>query len=269
MNRPDDVRELCFEYALGALEGDDRRTVERLVAEGDPETLAELEKAQATIAELGLLAEPEKPPESVKTKLFDRLGAEQSQGSRLGAAPPPANSPVKAFPAREALGWAMAAGMLVFGYLAHEQKETFEAELAMLNARVERIEDEREALASENALLERMQSILSSPETRGVELTSEADPRVQAFWNEQQGLFVAGADLPQPDEGRTLQLWIVPLEGNPISLGLFQPDEEGRALHFASPEIPIEDAAAIAISEEPDGGSPAPTDTPIWVGPLN
>lgn len=269
MKRPDDLRELCYEYAMGVLEGEERDTVEALLAEGDEETLRELKEAAATIAELGAAAPEARPPESVKTKLFDRLGAEQAREAGSAIVPPPPSPKVKAFPMREALGWAIAAGLLVFAYLANQQKQSFEAELHALSERVDRIEGERDTLAAENTLLERMQSILSSPETRGVELTSDADPRVQAFWNEQQGLFVAGADLPRPGEGRTLQLWIVPLEGNPISLGLFEPDENGRALYFAEPQIPIEDAAAIAISDEPDAGSPAPTSTPVWVGPLN
>jgi anti-sigma-K factor RskA len=74
--------------------------------------------------------------------------------------------------------------------------------------------------------------------------------------------------VPAPASDRTLQLWIIPTQGNPIDAGIFRPDANGRALYIASPGVSISQAAALAITDEPAGGQPQPTTTPIWVGQI-
>jgi anti-sigma-K factor RskA len=68
------------------------------------------------------------------------------------------------------------------------------------------------------------------------------------------------------DSGRALELWSVPAQGAPRSLGLIKPDgatvvQRGQLL---------DGTAALAVSLEPSGGSPtgAPTGPVLYVGKL-
>jgi anti-sigma-K factor RskA len=63
-----------------------------------------------------------------------------------------------------------------------------------------------------------------------------------------------------------LQLWVVPRSGAPESVEVFKPDQDGNALILAEPKTPIAEADALAITDEPAGGSTGPTTTPIWAG---
>ncbi len=68
--------------------------------------------------------------------------------------------------------------------------------------------------------------------------------------------------LPDPGPGKTYQMWYVPPQGNPVSAGLLA----GTAPALL--EGSGQDAAAVALSVEPTGGSPQPTTTPVLVIPL-
>ncbi len=68
--------------------------------------------------------------------------------------------------------------------------------------------------------------------------------------------------LPAPEMGRDYQVWLKPPGEDPRPAGaLFVPSSEGRA----TVEIPadIEGLEAVLVTNEPGGGSPAPTSDPI------
>jgi len=79
---------------------------------------------------------------------------------------------------------------------------------------------------------------------------------------------LASDNMPPMDSGRTLQLWVVPRQGSPISVGIFRPNTAGQVLVVMPPAEAMNMAKALAISDEPAGGSPQPTSTPKWVGPV-
>ncbi len=56
-------------------------------------------------------------------------------------------------------------------------------------------------------------------------------------------------------EGRDLELWLIAGERPPISLGLL-PEEDRGVLKVPKPLRPLFDGAVLAVSDEPDGGSP-------------
>jgi hypothetical protein len=94
-----------------------------------------------------------------------------------------------------------------------------------------------------------------------------------------QGIFVWSADerigtlyvegMPQLDEGRAYQLWLMRDEGTfAASLGVFTVDPQGAAtLVFESGE-PINSYQDIGISIEPLGGSPTPTTPNVAVASI-
>jgi anti-sigma-K factor RskA len=74
------------------------------------------------------------------------------------------------------------------------------------------------------------------------------------------------AHLPSLDAKKTFELWVLPATGNPIPAGLFRANEDSSAT-FVRPG-PIENAAAVAVTVEPEGGSPQPTTTPFIVAKI-
>jgi anti-sigma-K factor RskA len=76
---------------------------------------------------------------------------------------------------------------------------------------------------------------------------------------------VIGSNLPTPPNGRVYELWYQPREGaDMVPAGIFVP----RNGTVVAPVTVGESFVAIAMSEEPTGGSPQPTTEPIFVEPV-
>jgi cell division protein FtsL len=86
-------------------------------------------------------------------------------------------------------------------------------------------------------------------------------------WNaeDQVGAVFATGLPPLPDD-QVYQVWVVTLEGESLSLGTFEINEDGDgALVFAADE-PIQDYTHIGISTEQRGGSLTPTTPHLVIG---
>ncbi|MEO6445041.1 MAG: anti-sigma factor, partial [Gemmatimonadaceae bacterium] len=85
------------------------------------------------------------------------------------------------------------------------------------------------------------------------------------FWNHTKNVFVVTAfNVPQAPKGKVYQLWAMRNGKEPLSMGTFNPDPSGRALAVI-PVGSIADAGRIddcAMTLEPEGGSPQPTEAP-------
>jgi anti-sigma-K factor RskA len=72
-----------------------------------------------------------------------------------------------------------------------------------------------------------------------------------------------------PKGNKVLQLWLIPKApgAKPMPSHTFWPDANGKITEMVDdpPEV-MAQTKALAITEEPAGGSPQPTSTPIWVG---
>ena len=94
-------------------------------------------------------------------------------------------------------------------------------------------------------------------------------PRLEAAWHPKMGIFVTGEKIPIPGSHRVLQLWLIPKApgGKPMPSRTFWPDAQGKVVVMVDdpPEVMAE-TKALAITEEPAGGSSQPTSTPMWVG---
>jgi anti-sigma-K factor RskA len=65
--------------------------------------------------------------------------------------------------------------------------------------------------------------------------------------------------LPKLAPGRVYQLWFARTGAAPISGGVFGVDARGEALAVVVVPVALEPARAVAVTEEPAPGSPAPT----------
>lgn len=88
---------------------------------------------------------------------------------------------------------------------------------------------------------------------------------LQVIVSESRGrMAVVGDEVPDPADERTYELWSITDEG-PTSLGTFDPADGAVQVVVDAPGA---DAGQVGITEEPDGGSPAPTGPILASGTL-
>jgi hypothetical protein len=110
-------------------------------------------------------------------------------------------------------------------------------------------------------------SILNDPAAKDVSFgQSEKPSKGRVFVSAGQGVVFIGANLPRIDSGKTFELWLLPAKGNPVPAGIFESQSDATAV-FVRPGA-VANTAAIAVTVEPEGGSPQPTTTPFIVAKL-
>jgi anti-sigma-K factor RskA len=125
------------------------------------------------------------------------------------------------------------------------------------------------ALSAQLARSESLVVAMSGANVRVVELasTQNMSPGARMFWDRVANRWtLVTHDLAPVPEGRTYQLWLVTAKSEKISAGTFNTDARGRAVVQATYALAEADLAAIAITEEPMGGSPQPTGTILVAG---
>lgn len=121
---------------------------------------------------------------------------------------------------------------------------------------------------SVNRQLAAREATLAAILAPGVELhllksTGAPEPGIEFFWNKKlhQGLLY-GFNLPASAKGRTYQLWMIE-DGKPVPSVTFAAAGDGKPL-VDKIAMPVDGSSiqALAVTDEPTGGSPTPT-TPI------
>lgn len=111
---------------------------------------------------------------------------------------------------------------------------------------------------------------LTGPSTRVIDLASSSSlaPAGRMFWDQKtQQWTMYASHLKRPAPGKTYQLWLI-ASGHPapISAGTFSPDSTGSAVMHAKYALPPGTLKRIAVTEEPDGGTSAPTGPIVFAG---
>ena len=268
-------------YALGALEGAELAAVEEHLAQQCPTCTPSVAQARTLVANLSYLAPPAEPPADLRRKLLAAIAAEPA-GNVAGAAAAArtvrgvdavakgrARAPERAW--IPAWAWVAAAALVLFAGYTTFQMRQFSREVAVLERQGAQEQQRSRALDSERERYLQALNIIGAAATRRLQLKpgKTAMPPVSAYWNPGMGLVLAADKMPEMPPGRTLQLWVVPQQGAPISVGIFRPNAAGQVLMVMPPGNAMLMAKALAISDEPAGGSPQPTSTPEWVGPVS
>ena len=283
----DDLRDMAPAYVLGALSADEHAAFERGL--GTSADLAqEVAAYRAVVTRIGTENE-QSPPAALRARFLDRI-ATQRQSSPNGAPPSASNAPApehrpltvssggadatprasveKPRGDRWWLSGILAVGLaasLLFAVQRNSQVTTLTASLAqrdsLLQIKTVKLAQRDSAL---NTVLEAERNLVL------VSLgTVENGPGVQFFWNvkERRGVLHA-FNLKPAAPGRTYQLWLIK-DGKPVPSRLFNadPDEHGLVWGIELPEN-TKGVSALAITDEPAGGSPQPTTTPFLVGEL-
>ncbi len=236
----DEMQELYELYVLGALEPEEAAEIDEHVRTRCEYCNAHIADAAVVAASLSALAEAQKPPARLRQRVIASVTPEPTKNRRW-------------FWAVAALSAACAA-LAALAINSSSSIRTYREQVSELTAQRSQL---REAV-----------EILSRSETRTVQF-GRADNQTHGriFVNSNHGLVFVGSQLPQLAANRTFQLWLIPAAGAPQSAGVFRPNVAGDFVNVRTTPIGA-GIQAVAVSVEPNGGSTAPTTTPILVVPL-
>lgn len=243
------IDELLVGLSLDALDSEeDVREAERL-AETDPNAAAALRRYREVAAELASLHETPPPPE-LKQAVVRRIGEDESP------------SPVSTLRRYRRTAWLMTAVAAVSLAVA---VPSLTVAISQHNQSVQ-AENAEDAARNIARMLTTPDSTVTSTEVEAADGSEDGALAVIAAGGE---LTVIARDLPTLSDERTYQLWSLDADGVPASAGLFDgldgvitvsADSSNNASPGASPAT-----TAFALTDEPAGGSPAPTTDPVAV----
>lgn len=110
---------------------------------------------------------------------------------------------------------------------------------------------------------------LTGMHTKVIDLASypAAEPMGRMFWDQKKQMFIMYAsNLKRPPNGMVYQVWLMPRGAAPVSAGTFMPDSTGSAVMVAKHPMEPGTLRRVAVTEEPDGGVPAPTGAIVFSG---
>jgi anti-sigma-K factor RskA len=254
----DALREQAALYALGALTAPERSAFETHLA-GCGECTAEVTTFLPVVGALAQAVEQHDPPAALRARVLAVARQAPEAPRRLIALAP----------------WLAAAAMLVVTvglgmYTAQLRQRVSNLEVQLRDALVRVDNGERRVAVALRAAAaaETPLAILTAPDVRQINLAGQpVAPRAsaRAFWSRSRGLVLTGANVPPLPTGRVYQLWFVTARA-PVSAGLVRPDASGRLMTVLPTPADIAAPAALAVTIEPDGGSPGPTGDKYLVG---
>jgi anti-sigma factor RsiW len=293
-------------YALGALDPEDTRLVEELIA-SSPSYQDELRQLREVVALLPYAAPSAAPPDTVRARLFARIEA-----SRTAAPTPPATATAR----RPAARWfvpglvaTLAVLVLVLGGLtlnlsgtvARLDRANGELTAAMvgLQQSLAATRDRQEALAAQFAASEErlgqvsarlaaseeyagqmsdrmardeyMMAFVSAPgvATRGLaptEVASGARGEMYMYPGEASAVVIFSG-LPALAPGQVYQFWLAD-DTNQVAGGTFEVDTSGLAHMMVEAPREVNAFSQVMVTVEPSGGSQAPSDRVVLAGSL-
>lgn len=231
---------LYEQYARGLLQGDERAELDAHLARGCPQCTPGVARKKREIAQ------PARPVPAVQS--------------------PPAPRPM--FPA-----WAWIAAValaLVTGYTIRQMgNQNMQLEKLRKQMRIAMLQNQ--ALQNQMEQGQRISAIMMSSGSMPLKLMPKDKnmPLLLAYLHPSMGLAITAQEMPSVPPGRTLQLWFMPKKGPPKSIAIFRPNAAGQIDLIAPVNMPMNEIAGIAVTEEPAGGSPQPTAPPSWTAPVN
>jgi len=270
----DVVREMLALDALDALTREERAALDRHLTTCD-ECTRELATLRNAAASIGQSLPPRPMPTEREAAMRARLLA-RAIDDRAGVTPirgrsePQSSASSRPEPGRPVIvRWLAAAALIIaIGAIAYD---------ISLRSTIQRLSVARAELRDSTSTLQRrladQQAILDGLTAPGVRVmdagaTNARQPYGRRFWDQptNRWTFVAH-NLPATAPGHTYQLWLVTRDQRKVSAGTFAPTASGSAIVRATYALAPDSLAAIAVTNEPAGGSAQPTTTPILIGP--
>ncbi len=250
------IEELLPFYALDALNDEERELVESYLAQ-HPEAREELNELHSGASALPYGIPPVEPPRQVKESLMARVNAdaEARVHSSMQMTPQPARRVSWFENMFQVLSLGAAVAAMIWVIVLNTQVSRLQNEIAGLHDTL---------AAQSNSLEQIIANLPQSPPSnvitvsvKGTDVQPHAHGQLIADPKEQSAVLVISG-LPKLEANKTYQVWLI--EGDkPVSAGLLSVDENGQGVVIVTSEEAISSFKALAISIEPEGGSPQPT----------
>lgn len=248
-------------YAIGALEGEEKQAIESHVSECAA-CSRKLAEAQGRIAMLALGAPRVEPSLGVKERLMSQIRA-KADGRAVISPSVEAERGGGFFG-----GWwvavlaPVAVALALAAFFLWKENARLDRQLAELRASMQDQQKQLDYARNVAHLLEARDTVTVSL----APMPGMAHGAVKVMYNEKMGMLMYDGWIEPPPEDKSYQLWVVPKEGSPVSVGVFNPATSDTA-HWMT-KVPGGVAAkAFAVTLEPAGGMPHPTGPMVLVGP--
>lgn len=164
---------------------------------------------------------------------------------------------------RSAWGWSWSWGPIaialavlaavLFAHLLGAQRE-----IRQTQAHVATTQQQLQTALDQNQQLRHAAQLIAAPTTLSA-VVRATPPAAQGhmYLAPGQAAVVVASYLPPTPAGRRYQLWLLPAQGNPMDAGTFQSGADGTAVYISPTQATA--AKGLAVSLEPEGGSPQPT----------
>jgi anti-sigma-K factor RskA len=257
------TREEDFDlYALGALDGKDRSEFEAHLA-SCAVCKAKLAEARGRMSLLALTAPSTSPSPGVKQRLLRQvLATGQEPGGTVARVEPEKAEGI--FPRWWGLLLPVAGAFALASVLLWLHNERLDRQIAELRIIVDQ---QQKQIAQAHEVAE----LMTARDTVVVSLAmqkNQPEGTARVLYNARRGMLVYDGHLPATTSDWSYQLWLVPMNGAPISAGVFNP-ANGEMNSIVTKVPPGTAAKAFAVTLEPAGGKPAPTGPMILVGPVS
>lgn len=261
----DPFLELVEPYALGALDSEERASLEAHLATGCSACSEALDEARWLVSQLAYLAPDAQPSDMLRGRLLKTVHADVAEDLAKGGSASTSRAAIPLWM------WGAVAASVLFAFYNFYEAQSVRRAIRQTQAALDEQVELQKKSAQELALARREAIILTDPRSVKIHMPAgQKDfPALQATWHAALGILVSGESLPVPRENRILQLWLIPKAAGakPIPSLAIRPDADGTFhLLVQSPPGTQGDTKALAVTEEPAGGSLQPTTTPIWVG---
>lgn len=241
-------------YALGVLEGDDRRKIEAHLS-ACADCARKLAEARGRMALLAFSAPSAVPVPGVKERLLREIRSEAARAEEpdVGQRGAAGQTQVFFWNWRNTLLAALAvAAALAAIFLATEN--------AQLHVQMNSLRASFEKQTKDLAEAREEAEMFESRETRMVALAPMPGHPMTArvLYNAKMGMVMCDVQAPAAPANMAYQLWLMPRNGSPISAGVFNTAESGASMWMA--DVPKDtEPMMFAITLEPAGGMPHPT----------
>jgi anti-sigma-K factor RskA len=261
----DQFREMFEGYALGALDAKERDALEAHLASGCKDCAKALQEARWLVSQLARMVPEAAPSEVLRSRLMQIVRAEAQLTKP---------SPLAGGVAIPLWMWAGAAALLALTVYSTWNSQQLGEKIKGANERAAALLQQRHRLEVELERARRESVILTDPASVRITLASQDPqaPPIEAKWHAKLGIVLTGQKVPAPSGNRVLQLWLIPKTpgGKPIPSLALRPDAQGKFdLLVPNPPELMEQTKALAITEEPPGGSAAPTNPARWAGSIS
>lgn len=238
-----EMDELYELYSLGALDFQEAVAIDSHVAEGCEYCLERIQEAVNFTVGFSGLVDPVSPPAHLRARVLASVDR--------GHPGVPRRSWIAAF----SLASLAAAALAIFSYTTVRQSRD--------------IREKLQTAAGERNQLRSALQILTEQQTKTVHFGESGDSaHGWLFVNRDTGFVFVGSNLPNIANDRTFEMWLVPAKGNPSPAGLFRPNSQGQFVLTSQTRIRPAEYTAVAVTVEPQSGSPAPTTKPFLIVPL-